>query len=149
LNWRITSTNVLKLKIPLPPLADQSAITDTLLAYDDLIENNDRRIALLEESVHLLYREWFVSLRFPGCDGGGGATSNGIPDGWQEIQLKDLATLNYGEALKKADRVPGPYPVFGSSGIVGYHNKYLVEAPGIVIGRKGNVGSIYWECVNI
>lgn len=56
------------LEIPYPPLATQKVIGETLAAYDDLIENNRRRIALLEESARLLYREWFVDKRFPGCD---------------------------------------------------------------------------------
>lgn len=84
------------LEIPYPPLATQKVIGETLAAYDDLIENNRRRIALLEESARLLYREWFVDLRFPGhevC-----ATTNGIPVGWARkalgevgIQMKELA----------------------------------------------------------
>jgi type I restriction enzyme S subunit len=53
------------LEIPLPPLAVQLEIGAALAAYDDLIETNRRRIALLEESARLLYREWFVKLRFP------------------------------------------------------------------------------------
>ncbi|MCC6494305.1 MAG: restriction endonuclease subunit S, partial [Pirellulales bacterium] len=54
----------LKVKCPSPPL--QERIVELLSAYDDLIENNRRRMALLEESARLLYQEWFVRLRFPG-----------------------------------------------------------------------------------
>jgi type I restriction enzyme S subunit len=52
--------------VKLPRLNQQQAIAETLSAYDDLIENNRRRTALLEEAARLLYREWFVRLRFPG-----------------------------------------------------------------------------------
>ena len=59
--------NVLhKMRVTLPSLPIQTRIADILSAYDDLIENNNRRMALLEEAIHLLYREWFVYLRFPG-----------------------------------------------------------------------------------
>ena len=56
----------LKIPIPLPPLTTQYRIGSILSAYDDLIENNRRRIVLLEEAARQLYKEWFVRLRFPG-----------------------------------------------------------------------------------
>src|SRR5438876_9009356 len=54
--------------LDLPPLSIQHRIADMLSSYDNLIENNLRRVALLEESARLLYREWFVRLRFPGYE---------------------------------------------------------------------------------
>lgn len=130
------------LEIPCPPLPVQKAIGDTLAAYDDLIENNRRRIALLEESARQLYREWFVHLRFPGA--GLHSATTGLPDGWRVASLGDLISLKYGKSLKDSDRIPGDVPVFGSSGIVGSHNKALVNGPAIIVGRKGNVGSVYF-----
>ncbi|WP_407829530.1 restriction endonuclease subunit S [Shewanella algae] len=113
-----------------------------LRCLDDLIENNRRRIQLLEESARLLYQEWFVHLRFPGHEQV--KIIDGVPEGWEKKPLKEIATLNYGKALKAEVRIPGPFPVYGSSGEVGSHEKPLVKGPGIVIGRKGNVGSVYW-----
>ena len=110
--------------------------------YDDLIENNRRRIQLLEESARLLYWEWFIHLRFPGHEQV--KITDGVPEGWEKKPLKQIASLNYGKALKAEVRVPGPFPVYGSSGEVGNHEKPLVKGPGIVVGRKGNVGSVYW-----
>jgi len=110
--------------------------------YDDLIENNRRRIQLLEESARLLYQEWFVHQRFPGHEQV--KITDGVPEGWEKKPLKQIATLNYGKALKAEVRVPGPFPVYGSSGEVGSHEKALVKGQGIVVGRKGNVGSVYW-----
>ena len=55
-----------RMQLPLPPLPVQRRIADILSAYDDLIENNNRRIAILEEMAQNLYREWFVHFRFPG-----------------------------------------------------------------------------------
>ena len=67
-----------------------------------------------------------------------------MPEGWQRLTLGDRVTLNYGKALRADDRIDGPYPVYGSSGIVGTHKTALAAAPGIVVGRKGNVGSVFW-----
>jgi len=131
------------LKIPVPPIEIQRRIGDILSGYDDLIENNRRRISLLEQSARLLYREWFVYLRFPGHEHV--KVVDGVPEGWKRQPLSDIAKLNYGKALKEENRVPGPYPVYGSSGIVGSHKVALSEGPGIIVGRKGNVGSVYWS----
>lgn len=121
---------------------EQEQVAKILTTYDDLIENNRRRIQLLEESARLLYQEWFVHLRFPGHEQV--KIIDGVPEGWEKKPLKQIATLNYGKALKAEVRVPGPFPVYGSSGEVGSHEKALVKGPGIVVGRKGNVGSVYW-----
>jgi type I restriction enzyme S subunit len=126
----------------LPLRCEQKRIADILSAYDDLIENNRRRMALLEEAARQLYRDWFVRLRFPGHEHT--RTTNGVPEGWARMPLGDRVTLNYGKALKADHRVDGPFPVYGSSGIVGTHEKALVRGPGIIVGRKGNVGSVYW-----
>lgn len=131
------------LKVDIPPLPVQERIADTLTAYDDLIENSRRRMTLLEESARLLYREWFVHLRFPGHEHT--RLTNGVPQGWESAPLGERVTLNYGKALKADERVEGPFLVYGSSGIVGTHEKALVKGPGIVLGRKGNVGSVYWS----
>jgi len=130
------------LPVPLPPKQVQQRIADILSAYDNLIENNRRRMALLEDAAGQLYREWFVRLRFPGHEHA--RITNGVPEGWEKKTLGDRVTLNYGKALKAEYRVEGPCPVYGSSGIVGMHEKALAVAPGIVVGRKGNVGSVYW-----
>ncbi len=131
------------LLIPFPPIDVQRRIGSTLSAYDDLIENNRRRMALLEESARLLYREWFVRLRFPGHEHT--RIADGVPEGWERKTLGECITLNYGKALKAEIRVDGEYPVYGSSGIVGTHEKPLVKGPAIILGRKGNVGSVYWS----
>jgi type I restriction enzyme S subunit len=131
-----------KVEISYPPLEAQGRIADILSAYDELIENNRRRMALLADAARQLYREWFVRLRFPGHEHT--RVSNGVPEGWERVPLGDRVTLNYGKALKAEARSDGPCPVYGSSGIVGTHVKALATAPGIIVGRKGNVGSLYW-----
>lgn len=136
--------NVLHLlKVKAPGRQLQGKIADILSAYDDLIENNRRRIALLEEAARLLYAEWFVHFRFPGHEHV--KIIDGLPVGWERRPFGEIAELKYGKALKKENRVEGPFPVYGSSGIVGTHQAALVEAPSIIVGRKGNVGSIFWS----
>ncbi len=132
-----------KVEIEVPPLEVQDRIASILSAYDDLIENNQRRIQLLEQSARLLYKEWFVHLRFPGHEHV--KIKDGVPEGWAKKPLGEVAPLNYGRALKKDERLPGSIPVYGSSGIVGTHNRAAVRGPTIIVGRKGNVGSVYWS----
>ena len=92
-------------EIPLPPLRIQRAISVFAQEYDDLIATNCRRIQLLEDAACLLYREWFVHLRFPGHEL---ATINGgVPSGWENSRISDQAiflnrgiTPKYDEAAK-------------------------------------------------
>lgn len=77
-------------KVSVPALELQRYIGDTLSAYDDLMENNRRRMALLEESARLLYREWFVHLRFPGHEHT--RLINGVPQGWLKATLGSITT---------------------------------------------------------
>ena len=63
-------------------------------------------------------------------------------------KIGDLCSFEYGKPLKKEDRLFGAYPVFGSNGIVDYHDKFLVEAPFIVVGRKGSAGEVHYSDKN-
>jgi type I restriction enzyme S subunit len=80
------------LKVRCPDTRIQERIAAVLAAYDDLIENNRRRIALLEEAGRQLYREWFVRLRFPGHEHT--RITNGLPEGWEHRPLSDVAEVN-------------------------------------------------------
>jgi len=62
---------------------------------------------------------------------------------WKEYKLGDIATLNYGKALKEVERLPGNVPVYSSAGITGFHNEALINSKGIIVGRKGTVGKVY------
>ena len=134
------------LKVRAAGANEQAAIASILSAYDDLIENNRRRIALLEEAARLLYREWFVHFRFPGHEHV--KITDGLPEEWERRTFGKIAELKYGKALKQENRIEGMFPVYGSSGVVGTHQIPLVEGPSIIVGRKGNVGSIFWSPVN-
>ncbi len=84
------------LPVKIPPLATQRRIAAVLSAYDDLIENNQRRIAILEEMARNLYREWFVEFRFPGWEQAQFVeTALGrVPEGWKTGRLADVASVN-------------------------------------------------------
>ena len=70
----------------------QGRIAETLTAYDDLIENNRRRMVLFEESARLLYREWFVRLHFPGHEHT--RIVNGVPEGWKRVAIPEALEIN-------------------------------------------------------
>ena len=142
----IKQSELRRVRVPLFPLPAQRRIAAILSAYDELIENNQRRITILESMAPALYREWFVHFRFPGHENHPRVASplGEIPKGWAVSKLGEVAELHYGKALKKEYRRDGPVPVFGSSGIVGAHDESLTKGPGIIVGRKGNVGSVYW-----
>ena len=88
--------------IPLPPLPTQCKIAAVLSAYDDLIENNTRRIEILEEMASAVYREWFVEFRFPGHEGVEMVESelDLIPQGWKVKQLGEMCHVIMGLSPK-------------------------------------------------
>ena len=100
------------LEIPCPSLDVQKSIGSLLAAYDDLIEANRRRICLLEESARLLYREWFINLRYPGYEQA--PLNSGLPEGWLTQEVCSLTS-------------------FLSRGIT---PKYDESAKGLVINQK-------------
>ena len=138
-----------QLELNVPAISAQKEISSILSTYDTLIELNEKRIKILEEMAQRLYAEWFINFRFPGYEKVkmvDSATEFGmIPDKWEIKKLGDVVTLVYGKALVADDRCAGDIPVYGSSGIVGTHNEKLASGPGVIVGRKGNVGSVYWS----
>ncbi len=116
----------LDLKI-IDPLPEQRAIAGVLSSLDDKIDLLHRQNKTLEGMAEALWQKMFVDEADPG---------------WKKGRLGSLIELCYGKGLKEEKRVPGKYPVVGSSGVVGSHNDFLVEGPGVVIGRKGTLGVV-------
>ena len=116
----------------------QEKIANTLSAYDDLIENNQKQIKLLEEAAHRLYKEWFVDLRFPGYENT--KIVDGVPEGWRKTNINEILTFHRGYDLTKNEMKAGRYPVVGSTTVIGYHNEFKIKGPGIVTGRSGSLG---------
>ena len=137
---RIPLTRFPDTEVSFPELNEQVAIADILAAYDELIENNRRRIELLEEAARLLYREWFVHFRFPGHESV--KITEGVPAGWERRALGSTLNLQRGFDLPVSRRVAGGVPVYGSTGIVGRHNMEKVDSPTLVTGRSGSLGRI-------
>ena len=96
----LTISTLKGIKIPLPSMAEQERIVQILSAYDDLIENNQKQIKLLEEAAQRLYKEWFVDIRFPGCENT--PIIDGVPQGWKRERLVDIADVQYGFAFDGA-----------------------------------------------
>jgi type I restriction enzyme S subunit len=95
------------LRVPYPDHPTQKRLADVLTKYDDLIENNTRRISLLEQAARTLYEEWFVRLRFPGREHT--RITAGVPAGWEKKVLGDLCE-EVREQVSPADFEPGtPY----------------------------------------
>ncbi len=78
----LSQAKLLSLKFPIPGIKEQKQIANVVSTYDDLIENNRRRIQLLEQAARLLYKEWFVHLRFPGYEHT--RIIDGVPEGWEK-----------------------------------------------------------------
>jgi type I restriction enzyme S subunit len=104
----ISAATIEQQAIPLPSLAVQRRIAGILSAYDDLIENCQRRIQILEQMARALYREWFVKFRYPGHESVPLVPSplGEIPQGWQIRRLGDLVSLGSGFAFKSQTFVP-------------------------------------------
>ncbi len=121
-------------EIDLPELPAQRRIASILSAYDDLTENNTRRIKILEDMAQMLYREWFVNFRFPGHDKVRMVESDLglIPEEWEEVKVEEV--VQRVPSGKKYDQKTissrGNIPVFdqGKSGVIGYHD----DEPGVI-----------------
>ncbi len=88
-NPTLNRNHIHSLEIKIPEYHSQERIAAILSAYDDLIETNRRRMALLEQAARLLYREWFVHLHFPGHDHG--RVVDGVPEGWERKRIDKVA----------------------------------------------------------
>ena len=101
-----------KIKVRIPQKKIQVKIAGILSAYDDLIENNRRRIALLERMAEQLYREWFVRFRFPGYQHA--KFEKGVPSGWRVAKLSELAYVNASSIKKGCEPVSIRYLDIGA-----------------------------------
>ncbi len=121
-----------KLKILLPPLPIQRKIAAILSAYDELIENNNRRIAILEKMAEEIYRKWFVRLRFPGHENV--KVVKGVPEGWEVKTLSDVADVIDCLHTKKPDNTDSgsgwllQLENIGENGRFDTNCKYMINA---------------------
>ena len=143
----IRGNDLKKLKVHVPTISEQTRIASILTAYDDLIENNRRRIQLLEQAARLLYKEWFVHLRFPGHEHV--EMVDGVPEGWDKSSLGDLVNIRKGKNITKDTANEGEVPVVAGGLTPAYfHDTSNATAPVITISASGaNAGyvNIYHE----
>jgi type I restriction enzyme S subunit len=136
-NPTLNRNHIHGLWLRIPPLPTQRRIASILSAYDDLIENNLRRIRLLEEAAQLIYKEWFVHLRFPGHENV--KVVDGVPEGWERVKLNKVWNIKYGKNLPtKNIKNQGDFPVYGAAGKIGYYGKYNQEAKVALVTSRGN-----------
>lgn len=149
--------------VSMPPLDIQLEIAEALGALDDRITLLRETNATLEAMAQALFKSWFVDFDPVHANAGNRAatlpaelqalfpstfidTPQGpMPMGWALGNVEDLLELAYGKALKAIDRVDGEVPVYGSGGVTGSHNQALASGPSVIVGRKGTIGSLYWE----
>lgn len=145
LSWKKLST----IKFPAPSIEVQDRIVSVLSTYDNLIDNNRRQIVLLEEAAQRLYKEWFVDLRFPGYENT--KIVDGVPEGWTEGVLGDVALFRRGKVITKEQAHEGDIPVVaGGLEPAYYHNQTNTAAPVITVSGSGaNAGFARLYHVNV
>ncbi len=99
----IRGSDLDNLKVTFPPLPTQEKIASILSAYDDAIENNNKRIKILEKMAENLYREWFVRMRFPGHKTA--EYENGLPKGWKRGRLEDAIEVDPIVKIPKGEKI--------------------------------------------
>lgn len=143
----ITIESLRRFPVSLPDIGTQNLIAECISHYDDLIETNRRRIALLEESARLLYREWFVKLRFPGYELV--KWHDGLPEGWRFAPLSVVAAVNRASLSAKSAPDVIQYIDIASveTGVIREVTEmHFAEAPGRA-RRLVQHGDVIWSCV--
>lgn len=143
---RGSKTAIMKYLVPDVDMPTQKRIAGILSAFDDLIENNNRRIALLEKAAQELYKEWFVRFRFPGHKTA--KFENGLPAGWEVRRVGEISKIGSGGDAPKdysPVRTPEyPVPIFSNGiaddGLYGFAKKGTKQAKSITISARGTVG---------
>ena len=133
--------------VVLPELNDQKQIADVLSTYDDLIENNTKRIKVLEEMAQAIYKEWFVYFRFPGHEKVkmiDSKTEFGkIPEGWKIKNLGQVSE-NYDSKRRpiskmKREEIRGDIPYYGAAKIIDYVNNHIFDGKYLLMAEDGSV----------
>ena len=129
----ITLDTIFRFKFKAHNFAEQKRIADILSAYDNLIENNNKRIKLLEQMAENLYKEWFVRFRFPGYEDV--EFENGIPKGWKIESLSDIADIIMGQSPESENYNTNCIGLPFHQGVGSYGDFYLIDG---VYSTKGN-----------
>ena len=123
----ITWDDICRMEIPVPPMNKQVEIVKSYQAISDRIALKKQINDNLEATAQALYQEQFID--------------NSEISSWKQGTVGDVLQLQRGHDLPRTEMLGGEYPVAGSTGTIGYHNKFTAEAPVIVMGRSGNIGN--------
>lgn len=123
-----------EVQVPVPAIEKQREIVAEYNTLATRIETNKKLIATLEQTAQTLYRHTFVD----------NIDSNNLLQGWRMGTVGELFELQRGFDLPTQNRENGKYPIYASTGIAEYHKEYKVKAPGIVTGRSGSIGEIFY-----
>lgn len=123
----ITWDDICRLELPVPPIEKQNEIVASYKVVSNRIALKKQINDNLDETLQALYQELFVN--------------NTHVSEWNTGVVGDVLQLQRGHDLPRSEMLGGQYPVAGSTGTIGYHNKYTAEAPVIVMGRSGNIGN--------
>jgi type I restriction enzyme S subunit len=141
------------MKLPVPKPDKQKEIVKEYNVILNRIALNNQLIQKLEETAQAIYKQWFVDFEFPDENGKPYKSNGGemqeselgeIPKGWYIGSLFDLFELQRGFDLPTQDRKEGTYPIYASTGITEKHNEFKVKGPGIVTGRSGSLGEVFY-----
>jgi type I restriction enzyme S subunit len=158
-----------QMALPLPTISEQHAIGKIAKLVAERLRNQSQTNETLEAMARALFKAWFVDFEpvraklegrwqrgqsLPGLpahlydlfpDRLVDSELGEIPEGWEIGRVSNFLSLAYGKSLPAGIRNSGVIPVYGSGGITGHHDTALVDSETVIVGRKGTVGSLYWE----
>ncbi|WP_420148588.1 restriction endonuclease subunit S [Spirosoma sp.] len=139
--------------LPVPDIDKQREIIKEYHTITNRIALNKQLITKLEETAQTIYKQWFVDFEFPDENGQPYKSNGGemidselgeIPKKWEAGKLIDLLELQRGFDLATQHRKNGLYPIYASTGVAEYHNDFKVKGPGVVTGRSGSLGEVFY-----
>jgi type I restriction enzyme S subunit len=137
----ISGGDVGNIIINLPPLPTQYKIASILSAYDDLIENNLKRIKLLEEKAQLTYEEWFVRMKYPGHEADVMDEETGLPEGWEKVYFKGNINFKTGKLDSNALVENGEFDFYTCAKEVYSTNTFCFEGEAVLLGGNNATGN--------
>lgn len=127
-------TELCETMVHIPSITRQREIVEEYETLSRRIRQNEQMIQNLEDTAQALYHKMFVE----------GIDKENLPEGWRMGTVGDMFELQRGFDLPSQDRVNGEFPIYSSTGIAAYHNKYKVDAPCVVTGRSGTIGEVFY-----
>ena len=156
----VTIQDMKRTYVRVPTGKEQAGIVGVIGPIQNKIDLNRRMNETLEAMARAIFKDWFVDFGPTRAKVEGRAPylapelwdlfpdsldDQEKPEGWEIRKLEAILKLNYGKSLPARKRTPGNVAVYGSGGIAGTHDVALIEGPAVIVGRKGTVGSLYWE----